>query len=262
MPFANNSIDGTKIHYEVEGSGPPLLLVHGFSGWARNWVNYGYVDALKNDYRLVMYDVRAHGDSGHPHGLESYTPELHVHDALAVLNDLRIDRTHYFGYSFGSWIGYAILKYAPRHLLSFVGGGSDPYHRKSPLLGNIIESRKDGLEAALAATEERNGRLSDVERAAYLKQDSDAQIAAITVRSDTPGLSEGLSSITQPVLAFAGTEDGNHDFVEKAAGEMPTASFVSLDGLDHGAAFRRSDVVLPHLTKFLTGVESARALVT
>jgi pimeloyl-ACP methyl ester carboxylesterase len=101
--------------------------------------------------------------------------------------------------------------------------------------------------------------MTDAARTNYLKQDPDAQIAAITVRSDTPGLSEGLGSITQPVLTFAGTEDGNHDFVEKAAGEMPTASFVSLDGLDHGQAFQRSDVVLPHLTQFLAGVESARA---
>ena len=261
MPFSNNPIDGTKIHYQAAGSGPPLLLVHGFSGSLQGWIDCGYVDALKADYRLVMYDVRAHGDSGHPHGLESYTPELHVNDALAVLNDLRIDRAHYFGYSFGSWIGYSILKYAPRHILSFVGGGSDPYHRKSAFVGNIIESRKDGLKTALAVAEERNGRMSDAARTNYLKQDPDAQIAAITVRSDTPGLSEGLGSITQPVLAFAGTEDGNHDFVKKAAGEMPTASFVSLDGLDHGQAFRRSDIVLPHLTEFLAGVESARALV-
>ncbi len=261
MPFTNNPVDGTKIHYEVEGSGPALLLVHGFSGSLRGWTDYGYVEALKEDYRLVMYDVRAHGDSGHPHGLESYTPELHVGDALAVLHELHIDRTHYFGYSFGSWIGYSILKYAPDHLLSFIGGGSDPYHRESPLVATIIESRKNGLEAALAAFEERNARMSDAARANYLKQDPDAQIAAITVRGNTPGLSDGLNSIRQPVLAFAGTEDANHEFVEKAAGEMPTASFVSLVGLDHGGAFMRSDTVLPHLTKFLAGVESTRSLV-
>ncbi|MDP6823675.1 MAG: alpha/beta hydrolase [Dehalococcoidia bacterium] len=261
MPFTTNPIDSTKIHYEVEGSGPPLLLVHGFSGSLQGWTDYGYVDALKDDYRLVMYDMRAHGDSGHPHGLDSYTPELHVNDALAVLHELRIDRAHYFGYSFGSWIGYSCLKYAPSHLLSFIGGGSDPYRRKSELVGNILESRKDGLEAALAAFEARNGRMSDAARANYLKQDPDAQIAAITVRSDTPGLSEGLGSITQPVLANAGSEDGNHEFVEKAAGEMPTAEFVSLGGLDHGQALMRSDTVLPHVTRFLAGVESARALV-
>ena len=71
MPFSNNPIDGTKIHYQAAGSGPPLLLVHGFSGSLQGWIDCGYVDALKADYRLVMYDVRAHGDSGHPHGLES-----------------------------------------------------------------------------------------------------------------------------------------------------------------------------------------------
>ncbi|MDA1258038.1 MAG: alpha/beta hydrolase [Chloroflexi bacterium] len=254
MPFTNNPIDGTKIHYEVEGSGPPLVLVHGFSGSLHAWKDFGYRDALKGDYRLVMYDVRAHGQSGHPHGLNSYAPEMHVKDLLAVLNDVGIDRTHYFGYSFGSWIGYSILKYAPDHLLSFIGGGSDPYHRKSPLVSNIIESRKDGLQAALAAAEERNGRMSDAARANYLAQDPEAQIAAITVRGDTPGLSDALGSITQPVLAFAVTEDGNHDFVKKAASEMPNAEFVSLEGLDHGQAFQRCDLVLPHVTRFLDGI--------
>jgi pimeloyl-ACP methyl ester carboxylesterase len=151
----------------------------------------------RNDYRLVTNDVRAHGDSGHPHGLESYTPDLHVADALAVVHDLRIDWAHYFGYSFGSWIGYSILKFAPDHLISFIGGGSDPYHRKSPLLGNIIESRKDGLEAALAVSEARNWRLSDVARANYLKQDPDAQLAAITVRSSSRcWLSQGPKTVT------------------------------------------------------------------
>jgi pimeloyl-ACP methyl ester carboxylesterase len=56
MPFTNNAIDGTKIHYEVEGSGPLLVLVHGFSGSLHGWQDYGYVDALKK--RLPAGDER------------------------------------------------------------------------------------------------------------------------------------------------------------------------------------------------------------
>ncbi|MDP6823671.1 MAG: hypothetical protein QF554_10305 [Dehalococcoidia bacterium] len=66
MPFTNNSIDGTGIHYEVEGSGPPLLLIHGFGGSILSWTETEYADALEADYPLVMYEMRAHGDSGHP----------------------------------------------------------------------------------------------------------------------------------------------------------------------------------------------------
>jgi pimeloyl-ACP methyl ester carboxylesterase len=50
MPFAVNPDDGTKIHYEVEGTGPPLLLSHGFGAPFDAWSNNGYTDAFNGDY--------------------------------------------------------------------------------------------------------------------------------------------------------------------------------------------------------------------
>jgi pimeloyl-ACP methyl ester carboxylesterase len=61
MPFANNH--GVNIHYEVEGHGPPLALVHGFSGNHTSWRGYGFVDKLKDDYTLILIDARGHGAS-------------------------------------------------------------------------------------------------------------------------------------------------------------------------------------------------------
>lgn len=262
MPFTNNPVDGTKIHYEVEGSGPPLLLIHGFSGSVHGWADNGYRDALKGKYRLVMYDLRAHGDSGHPHGPASYTPEMHVKDALAVLHDLGVEKTHVFGYSMGAWIGFAVLKHASHRMLSFIAGGSDPYpKRDSPFLNRIIEWRQAGLEASLVKNEEMRGeRLSEPARSRYLAQDNEAQIAAVTQSRDSAGLDGDLGSTTIPVMGYAGSEDPFHDGVAKAISEIPNARFVSLEGLDHGQGFMRSDLVLPHVTKFLAGVESARSL--
>ncbi|MCH7787371.1 MAG: alpha/beta fold hydrolase, partial [Chloroflexi bacterium] len=61
MPYADNN--GVKIHYEVEGEGPPLVLQHGFTRSLQGWRDNGYVTALKDDYKLIMVDSRGHGAS-------------------------------------------------------------------------------------------------------------------------------------------------------------------------------------------------------
>ena len=62
MSFADNH--GACIHYETEGSGPPLVLQHGSLGSLESWSEYGYIDALKDDYLVVSLDACGHGASG------------------------------------------------------------------------------------------------------------------------------------------------------------------------------------------------------
>ena len=260
MPFAVNPDDGTKIHYEVEGSGPPLLLSHRFGRLGADWKDTGYQVALKNDYRLVTYDSRGHGDSGMPRESAMHTPELHVGDALAILDELEIEKTHFFGYSFGGWIGFALLKHAPDRLLSLITGGMDPYPKQDhPTVANIIDMWQGGMEAMVARVEKgRGARMPEARRSRYLNQDPVPQVAAMTGLRDAVGLESNLESAAIPVMGFAGTEDPFHDAAQKAASIMPTATFVSMEGLGHGPAFERIDLVLPHVTKFLAEVESAR----
>ena len=52
MPYTFSQ--GEKIHYHVEGSGPPLVLQHGGFGSLHDWYDYNYVSALKEDYRLIL----------------------------------------------------------------------------------------------------------------------------------------------------------------------------------------------------------------
>jgi pimeloyl-ACP methyl ester carboxylesterase len=49
--------DGVRIHYEVEGDGPPLVLQHGFTDSLMVWYERGYVDALRHLYRLILIAV-------------------------------------------------------------------------------------------------------------------------------------------------------------------------------------------------------------
>ena len=61
MPYVDSQ--GVRIHYEVEGVGPPLVLQHGFSDSLQTWYELGYVDALKPENRLILVDARGHGAS-------------------------------------------------------------------------------------------------------------------------------------------------------------------------------------------------------
>ena len=112
MPYARN--EGVRIHYEVEGEGPPLVLQHGFSESVVDWYETGYVKALKPDYRLILIDARGHGDSDKPHDPEAYLLNRRVGDVTAVLDALDIATAVYWGYSMGGWIGFGMANYAKR----------------------------------------------------------------------------------------------------------------------------------------------------
>ncbi len=70
MSFVSN--DGIRIHYEVEGNGPPLVLLHGLSDSIESWYEFGYVERLKDEFQLIMIEARGHGESDKPHDPAAY----------------------------------------------------------------------------------------------------------------------------------------------------------------------------------------------
>src|SRR5689334_6287184 len=122
MPFADNQ--GTRIYYETAGHGPALVLHHGTFGSGADWVDLGYVDALKEDHRLILVDGRGHGHSDKPHDPTAYSLAHRTSDVLAVLDDLGIQTADYLGYSLGGWIGFGLAKCAPQRFRSFVFGAA------------------------------------------------------------------------------------------------------------------------------------------
>jgi pimeloyl-ACP methyl ester carboxylesterase len=114
--------NGMAIHYEVEGSGPPVVLMHGMGGSIQNWVRAGYVDALRDELQLILVDARGFGESDKPHDPQSYTREAKVSDVVAVLDDLGLEKAHYWGYSMGASNGWAMGMLAPERLDSMLLG--------------------------------------------------------------------------------------------------------------------------------------------
>lgn len=248
MPYADNH--GVRIHYQVEGEGPPLVLQHGFTSSLKRWYFHGYVDALKSDYQLILVDARGHGGSEKPHDPAAYDVALMAGDVVAVLDALHLDTAHYWGYSMGGWIGYGMTKYARQRVHTFILGGMHPYGRQLP-----PGSRLDGSDP-VAFVNALMGRLGVNQtamppeiRAELFANDFQALAAA---QQDFPSLVEVIPAMTMPCLLYAGENDATYYAkTQVCAQHLPNATFFSLAGLDHSAAFRESALVLPYVTKFL-----------
>ena len=77
--------DGVKIHYEVHGEGPPLILTHGYSSTSAMW--HEQIAPLSKRHRLVLWDMRGHGQSDYPEDPGAYSEALTVADIAKLKND-------------------------------------------------------------------------------------------------------------------------------------------------------------------------------
>lgn len=265
MPLADNN--GVKIHYEVEGQGAPLMLVHGFGGSLDTWQQLGYVQELTGEHRLILIDVRGCGDSDKPHDASAYTFQNLVADLVAVLDHLKIDKADYVGYSMGGRIGFRIPIYAPERFNSLtIGGAAYPIAGTEDAADDLLtgihltlekavkEAPQNPMEFFVATMEKRMGTtIPPPRKATFLADDAWALLAsarafrgAVSAKAD-----EFLPGIELPVLLLVGEADPRFPTVRECAARIRGAKFVSFPGLDHVQAAARIDLILPVIRKFL-----------
>jgi pimeloyl-ACP methyl ester carboxylesterase len=244
MPYVNNG--GVRIHYEVEGSGPPLVLEHGFTDSIGSWRQFGYVDGLKDDYRLILIDARGHGASDKPHEPAAYEMARRAGDVVAVLDEVGVEQAHYLGYSMGGRIGFDTARLAPERLRSLAIGGSHPYAVDGPVVLAPLVS--DGMASFLARQPLPEQVLGSPFGTRVLANDAEALRASCVYR---PGLEGILPTLTMPCLAYVGEHDPVRSQVEEWTKLVPHVSVVVLPGLDHWAGMYRGDLVLPPVRDFL-----------
>ena len=103
---------GVKIFYTVQGSGTPVVLIHGLhSSGSMNWTMPGITAALAQNHRVIVMDCRGHGKSDKPETDAAYGVAM-AEDVVALLTHLDIRKAHIVGYSMGGMIA---LKTAVLH---------------------------------------------------------------------------------------------------------------------------------------------------
>jgi len=252
MPYANNH--SVRIHYQVEGDGPPLVLQHGFTSSLQSWYAYGYVATLRQHYQLILIDARGHGQSEKLYDPQAYALQHRVEDVLAVLDALQVDNAHYLGYSMGGRIGFGIAKYHPERFLSLMIGGMHPYESPSASAEARIALLQQGMAAYVADAETQHGPIASDRKERLLANDPAALIASLQAPRGLTGMDQVLLDMTLPCLLYIGEADSYYPGAKEGVKRMPNARFVSFPGLNHAQTSQASHLVVPHVTQFLQEV--------
>jgi pimeloyl-ACP methyl ester carboxylesterase len=222
---------GVEIAYSDEGSGSPVLLIHGFASNGRvNWQATGWTKTLLHaGYRVIVIDNRGHGESEKLYDSEKYSASIMADDAGRLLDHLGLARAAVMGYSMGARISAFLTLQRPEKVSRVVFAGL----AERMVLGvGGSEEIHAGLKAeSWRAVTDPNARAF---RLFAETTKSDLNALAACIRSSRVKIKpEALASITCPVLVVAGELDDISGPVQPLVDVMQTARGVVLPGRNH-----------------------------
>ena len=218
--------DGTQLAYREVGQGRPVVLIHGyFSNATVNWVNYGHAAAVAaRGFRVIMPDLRGHGDSARPQQAADYPPDILADDGFALIEHLGLTSYALGGYSLGGRTTIRMLALGAAPSRAVVAGmGLDGVLHAS---GRDAHFRR--ILTHLGTFERRS---PEGKAEAFLKStgaDPVAMLQLLDSGVDTPP--EALAMIGMPVLVVAGTEDDDNGSAEALAAALPRGQAVRVPG--------------------------------
>ena len=141
--------NGVQIRYVEQGSGSPVVMLHGYTGTLdRHFVGSGVFATIAKDHRAIAMDLRAHGKSGKPHDPKAYGDEL-ANDVVRLLDHLKIQRAHIVGYSLGAVIAGRLVTTDPDRLLSVAFIARSPVRQISDADRKFIDDSIREMESDL-----------------------------------------------------------------------------------------------------------------
>ncbi len=250
--------DGVRLHYQVEGEGPALVLHLGAGCDAGLWRAAGYAGPLAQDFSCVLFDHRGHGQSDHPRAPAANHVDRYADDVAALVECLGCSRVSYFGWSSGVPVG---LRAAQQHpgmfdalvLFGPIAPAAPPERLEAAARARLQQLQERGwwylLDDMLAAEKSPVPRWM-IDR--ILATDIEPYIGWTQARPSwnwSPW--EALALIDVRTLMIVGELEDPDDLMGEAASLMPDATRVRIPGREHINAFLASELVLPAVREFL-----------
>lgn len=263
------TIDGLALHVEAAGAGPPLVLLHGFTGSANTWRDL--TRRLASEYRTIAPDLVGHARSQAPAGVERYAIRRAAADLVALLRALGHERAAWLGYSLGGRVALQVAADHPGAVAALVLEGASPGiadagERTARLASDGARAERiehDGVEAfvdewerlplfasqrALPAGPREAIRATRLAQRAHGLANS---LRGMGAGAQAP-LHDRLPSIAVPALLIAGSLDTKYVAVaEEMAQTLPDATMQVIDGAGHAAHLERPEAFARPVADFL-----------
>ena len=255
MPMLDRN--GVKIHYEVTGDGPALLLTHGYSATGEMW--QGQLATLSPHFKVITWDMRGHGASDYPQDQAAYSEEATVADMAALLDAVGAEQAIIGGLSLGGYMSLAFHRAHPKRtralLIIDTGPGYKNDQARDGWNANAIR-RAEQLEAAglgdvsKASAEVRQARHRDATGLARAARGMLTQRDARVI--------ESLPGVGVPSVVIVGAQDtpflAASDYM---AAKIPGAKKIVIEGAGHSVNIDKPEAFNAALMSFLREAELA-----
>jgi pimeloyl-ACP methyl ester carboxylesterase len=239
--------NGCNYHYEVEGDGPPLFMLHGIIQSGAEFKRAGWVDALSASRTLILVDLPGHGKSSRPEEQAPYEIESIAAGVLAIAAQHGYAQFDYFGFSLGGRVGFELAARHPEVLRKLIIAAQ---HARPP----SAESRLSRLIGLF-----RSGKLRAMERGMGIRpepgsstvNDPMAMERAIQALTTWRGAEDVVGQFEMPVLCVSGADDPAFERARETAAQIPGVTWHPLPGVDHNGAFYGVEAWSAVVTDFL-----------
>jgi pimeloyl-ACP methyl ester carboxylesterase len=262
--FQRHTVADVTLNYRIEGSGEPLVCIHGVGSYLEAWD--GVVERLKDSFTILTFDLRGHGHSSRVKG--RYEIDDFVHEALALADKVGFSTFNLAGFSLGGLIAQRLaLTHLARLkklvLLSTVAGRT-PEERTRVL--ERLAALREGTPAShhnaslsrwlTEEFQERNPTIIDRLRQRDAENDPDCYASAYRVLAETD-FGGFLDQIRCPTLIATGEDDaGSNPRMARYMHErIPGSVLRILPGLRHSILIEAPDSVASLIRNFINGEE-------
>lgn len=218
--------DGVELVWHEVGEGRPAILLHGlFSDANMNWIKFGQAERVAvRGFRVIMPDLRAHGESARPQSADYYPKGVLARDLRELIAHLAVDDFDLGGFSLGA-----------RTTVEGVGEGLRP--RKAFLGGAGLEGlrnwrrRKNFFLEAIAMVDSATRGDPHWLSIQFMKsQKVDLVAARLLLESFEDTFMDWLQAFTMPTAIICGTEDEDNGSARELADAMPNARYIPIPG--------------------------------
>jgi len=243
------STDGTPIAYTIYGSGPALLLIHGFRTNRSIWTKFGWVDRFAPTYQVITVDLRGRGESGAPADPNFYTLTRYLDDLDALITSLGIATFYVFGHSFGAALALRLAA-ASNNVIKVIGAGTFFGVTNTP--ESVAKQVAEVEEWARLKAEGKLDELPADQRDFVTQTDLPVYLARVKALAGIPPLEP--TDVRHPALLYSGTRDGaiyTTLQTQREAIEAAGHQLALFDDLTHLELVSKIAVAAPTIETFL-----------